>query len=619
MTHSPPMDGAHAVADAEPTLTAVRRMFPFDVDPYAPNARELLRAGRVCLSEAVREAASAVPGILRADSQASEAFALLELEGLLDPTVFARRYLLGLIAPSITHESQQIRAERLGAWFELAGLPLSASVEFMWLALRLLHRAVAQLPWPHERRSALAAILTARMRQELKAQMEGQYRLSLDRHRLVVELEQWRMHAGSWPEFVNGAMNRLSGQLGLVALALGRPDSDARIIYEFTSSGFAPYMDAIESMGIGSLVMDARSIFGHSPQARAWRSRSIESNRSYLVDHGAAPWASAAHAAGIHSSAAFPIDDPDGRVIAILALYGRWPRQFESEPTRLFLQALRQVFAQAYAEFGRRSRVGIIPAEVRRTHLQLLSRGAVRLVYQPIIDLQRGKPIAVEALARLEDGGTSFIPPVDFLAGFGGAELNRLFVLGLRMGLRQLAQWDAQDVSLGLTLNLPPTVLVHADCVRWIQDALARTRIDPSRLMLELLEDEETSATAMRDVAIQQLATLGVRLVMDDFGSGYSNLWRLRSLPFHSVKFDRQLLSDLDGAVPQKQQFLAALMGVARSLGLRTVLEGIETPDRLRRARVLGADAGQGFVLSPPMLAEDVPEWTRSFQPDWRH
>ncbi|EQD61006.1 Diguanylate phosphodiesterase, predicted domain protein, partial [mine drainage metagenome] len=148
---------------------------------------------------------------------------------------------------------------------------------------------------------------------------------------------------------------------------------------------------------------------------------------------------------------------------------------------------------------------------------------------------------------------------------------------GCAWGLRHLAQWDLHSLSLALTLNLPPSVLVHPDCVRWIQDALAATGMAPQRLMLELLEDEETSATAMRDIAIQHLATLGVRLVMDDFGSGYSNLWRLRNLPFHSVKFDRQLLADLDTDHPQQPQFLEALLAVARSLRLRTVLGGLET------------------------------------------
>jgi EAL domain-containing protein (putative c-di-GMP-specific phosphodiesterase class I) len=103
---------------------------------------------------------------------------------------------------------------------------------------------------------------------------------------------------------------------------------------------------------------------------------------------------------------------------------------------------------------------------------------------------------------------------------------------------------------------------------------------------------------------------------MDDFGSGYSNLWRLRNLPFHSVKFDRRLLADLDTDPLQQSQFLEALLAVARSLRLRTVLEGLETQDQVDLACKLGADAGQGFALSLPLLPEQVPSWAAHFE--WR-
>ncbi len=616
MSESLPNLGVGEASQADATTADRPRVDLQDVDPYADRVGVELRAAAAVLMPAMREAAASIRSILDADPQGRVTFALLEREGLVDPTRFAERYLLGVYSPRLTRQRQRRRAHLIGQWFELMGLPLSLSVEAMWLVLRLLHRAIAQLPWGRERRSQLATFLTARMREELKAQIDGQRQLALVRHRLIVALEQWRVEATDWPEFVAGAMRRLSGRLGLVALALGRPDSEARIVYEFTSPGFMPYLEAIKRLRVGSLMMDASSTFGHSPQARAWRSRSIETNPSYLIDTGAAPWAPAAHAVGIHASAAFPIDDLGGQAAAVFALYGQWPRQFEPEPARLFLQALRQVFAQAYVELGRRSRTEIIPAEVRREHLQLLSRGAVQMVYQPIVDLRSGQPFAVEALARLEQGAQPLIQPSNFLTGFGRAELNRLFVLGLRMGLRHLAQWDLHSLSLALTLNLPPSVLVHPDCVRWIQDALAATGMAPQRLMLELLEDEETSATAMRDIAIQHLAELGVRLVMDDFGSGYSNLWRLRNLPFHSVKFDRRLLADLDTDPLQQSQFLEALLAVARSLRLRTVLEGLETQDQVDLACTLGADAGQGFALSLPLLPEQVPSWAAHFE--WR-
>ena len=601
-----------APAGAEAALADVHALDR--LDPYDAAARALIREASPALHSTIDAAAGAARALIDSDPRGQPILALLELEGLLDGTASIRRHLTWIAHARLTRQRQRTRARTVGQSFEALGVPLSVAVECMWVALRLMHKAVARLPWPHERRSALIAVLTARMREELKAQLDGQHEQTLLRHQLIVALERWRMEATDWPEFVTGAMRRLAGHLGIVALALGRPDNEARIVYEFTSSGFQPYFAAIQRLQVGSLTMDAHNSFGHSPQASAWRSRRIETNRSYRVDAGAAPWAPAAHEAGIYSSAALPIDDLGGEPVALLALYGRWPAQFEPDAMRLFLQALRQVFDQAFVELGRRNRAQLLPDEIRRGHLQLLSHGAVELAYQPIIELTGGTPVMVEALARLGDGPTALIQPKDFLTGFGRAELHRLFVLGLRMGLRQLALWDQQHIHLSLAVNLPPSVLVHPDCVQWVQDSLARAGIAPGRLALELLEDEETSATALRDIAIQRLAQQGVRLVMDDFGSGFSNLWRLRMLPFDSVKFDRQLLAGLDATHPKRRHFLAALLNVPRSLGLRTVLEGLETTSLVELAVQLGADAGQGYALSAPLHAAHVPQWMREFK-----
>ncbi len=612
----PPPDGNQAAASAPAAQSVLAEVRALDrLDPYDAQARALIREARAGLHDALEAAAEATRALIDTNAAGRALLDLLEREGLVQGSAWVRRCLTGLLHPRLNRGRHVARARALGGSLEGLGVPLSLAVEAMWVVLRRLQRAVAALPWPRERRSALAAVLTARMREELKAQIDGAHEQTLVRHRLIVALERWRAEAADWPEFVTGAMQRLAVHPGIVALALGRPDNDARIVYEFTSPGFQPYLEAIQRMGIGPLTLDERQSFGHSPQARAWRSRRIETNRSYHLDPGAAPWAGAARTAGIRASAAVPIDDLGGEPVALLALYGRWPGLFEPEAMRVFLQALRQVFDQAYRELGRRSRGQLLPDAVRRGHLQLLSHGAVQWAYQPVVDLHSGMPVMVEALARLGDDTAATIPPREFLSGFGRAELHRLFVLGLRAGLGQLAQWDRQDVRLALAVNLPPSVLVHPDCVDWVQDALVRTGIAPARLALELLEDEETAATALRDVAIQRLSRLGARLVMDDFGSGFSNLWRLRTLPFDSVKFDRQLLGDLAGAQPRRRDFLAALVNVPRSLGLRTVLEGLETPMLIGLARQLGADAGQGYAISPPLPAADVPGWLRGYAP----
>ncbi len=612
-SRSGPDGGADAPSARQATAVGAGLRSRGEIAAYGAQAQALLRPAGTTLNRAAAKAANHVESLFLADAKGGEVVRLIERENLSNWTASSRSHLRAICSPALTEHRHKRMARDIGRTFELLGLPLSLAVEGMWLALRTLHREVADLPWPREHQTALASILTARMRVELKAEIDGQHELWVMRDQLIVGLEQWRTECASWTEFVGEAMGRLSNHPGIIAATVGRPDSDAQFVFEFMSPGFSPYWAEIRRRRIGPLSMDAGSAFGQSPQARAWRSRSIETNPSYMIDPGAGPWWPAAHVAGIHSSAALPIDDIDGEPAAMLALYGALPGQFETQTMRLFLQALRQVFSQAFMELGRRSRPVILPAEVRQRQLQLLNRGAVQMLYQPIVDLATGKPSMVEALARLEPAGGPLVEPAAFLAGFGRTELNRLFVLGLRMALRQLAAWDSEGLNLALTLNLPPSVLVHSDCMRWVRNSLDETGIAPQRLSLELLEDQETSAATLRDTAIDQLATLGVKLVMDDFGSGYSNLWRLRSLPFDAVKFDRQMLTELQADQPRMVRFLAALMNVVRGLDLRVVIEGLESPALVELACSLEADAGQGYALSPPLTAALLPAWIRDF------
>lgn len=580
---------------------------------YAPEAQALLRLARPALDATINEIPDRIRTLVWMDFACVEDLDLLEREGIVDCMTFTRCYLDVLCSPTLTEARHRHMARAIGRSCELLGLPLSLLVEGLWLALHALNRTVVRLQWARGQRAQLAAVLSARVRDALHAINDGQHELSTTRHQLMIELEQWRATAGSWDAFAIGAMERLSKHPGMVAIAIGRPDPDARIAYEFESPRFVAYLAEVQRRGVGPLSMDASNTFGQSPQARAWRSRDIEINHSYLVDAGAGPWAQAAHAVGIHASTALPIIDSEGEPAVLLALYGALPGQFGTQSMGLFLQALRQVFSQAYVELGQLGRAQPLPVDVRRRQLQLLSRGAVQMVYQPIVDLATGVPTAVEALARLVSDHGRLIPPAVFLGGFGRPELNRLFVLGLQQALHDLTIWDQAGVHLSVTLNLPPSVLVHRDCLRWVIEGFATSGVNPDRLMLELLEDEDAAASNQRDDAINQLATLGVKLIMDDFGSGYSNLWRMRSMPFDAVKLDQSLLTELSTDQPRTVRFLAGLIDLVQGLGLRAVVEGLSSPELVELACILGANAGQGYALSRPLSPKDVPVWVRNF------
>ncbi len=581
---------------------------------YASEAQAWLRLARPALDAAIDSMLDQIQALVQMNAACAEDLDLFEREGVLACPNFSRSYLRLLCSPTLTESRHRRMARAIGRSSELLGLPLSLLVEGLWLALHELNRTVARLPWAREQRVHLMAMLSARVRDALHSINDGQHELSSACHQLIIDLELWRTKARNWDAFAVGAMERLARHPGIVAIAIGRPNPDAQIVYEYESPRFTAYLAEVQRQGVGPLSMDASNTFGQSPQARAWRSREIETNRSYLVDAGAAPWARAAHATGIHSSAALPITDSEGDPTALLALYGALPGQFGTQSMGLFLQALRQVFSQAYVELGQLGRAQPLPVDVRRRQLQLLSRGAVQMVYQPIVDLATGIPTSVEALARLVSDEGQLILPAEFLGGFGRPELNRLFVLGLQQALHDLATWDQAGVHLSVTLNLPPSVLVHPDCLRWMIEGFAMSGIATNRLMLELLEDEDVAMSTQRDDAINQLATLGVQLIMDDFGSGYSNLWRMRSLPFDAVKLDQSLLTEINAEQPRSLHFLAGLIDLVQGLGLRAVVEGLSSPELVEIARALGADAGQGYALARPMLPADLVAWVQSFR-----
>lgn len=136
--------------------------------------------------------------------------------------------------------------------------------------------------------------------------------------------------------------------------------------------------------------------------------------------------------------------------------------------------------------------------------------------------------------------------------------------------------------------------------------ALAETGLKPLRLALEFVETVFLDDSEETLAALHALKTLGVQIVLDDFGTGYSSLSYLRSFPFDAVKIDRCFISDL-GASTTSNVIVQAVILIADGLGISTVAEGIETDQQLQFLKVLGCKEVQGFKLSKPVPAAEVP------------
>jgi EAL domain-containing protein (putative c-di-GMP-specific phosphodiesterase class I) len=147
--------------------------------------------------------------------------------------------------------------------------------------------------------------------------------------------------------------------------------------------------------------------------------------------------------------------------------------------------------------------------------------------------------------------------------------------------------------------------LLSPHFVESVATILQNSDLPPSRLVLELTESQLVGRAGPELQVLKRLRELGIRLAIDDFGTGYSSLAYLRQLPVQVVKVDRSLLEDV-GIDPQATLLAGSVVTMSREQGLLVVVEGLEDLDSVRLLRELGADAGQGFALSPALPAAEM-------------
>ena len=230
-----------------------------------------------------------------------------------------------------------------------------------------------------------------------------------------------------------------------------------------------------------------------------------------------------------------------------------------------------------------------------------LARSEFELHYQPIVSFPDTKIVGVEALARWRHPTRGLLAPGSFI---GLAEETGLIVaLGrhlLEAACRQTVRWREQGYDLDVAVNVSGRQLQDADLVHTVAGVLATTGLRADRLTLEITESvllhEASTATTL-----QALRTLGVRLAIDDFGSGYSSLDYLRRFPVDILKVDRSLIGSITSRGDVK--FLDAIVQLADSLGLETVAEGIETDQHCDCVRLASFSHGLGYLFARPLAA----------------
>ena len=247
----------------------------------------------------------------------------------------------------------------------------------------------------------------------------------------------------------------------------------------------------------------------------------------------------------------------------------------------------------------------IVRLQLENDMAGVIANHQLRLVYQPVVELETDRIVGFEALLRWDHPELGTVAPERFIPI--AEETGMIIPIGewvLDHACATAAEWIARhQVPLTMAVNISARQLGSPDLVDQVRRALRTTGLEPRSLVLELTESVlmlDTDATVAR---LERLRTLGIRIAIADIGAGYSSLSYLRHLPLDILKIDRSFVDNLDAS---NTEFVSTILRLSRSLGLSVVAEGIETDTELEVLTALGCELGQGFLYAQPMGREDI-------------
>jgi diguanylate cyclase (GGDEF)-like protein/PAS domain S-box-containing protein len=309
----------------------------------------------------------------------------------------------------------------------------------------------------------------------------------------------------------------------------------------------------------------------------------------------------------------------DGHEVNVTASLGIALADEESTPETL----LRGADAAMYLAKERgRGRLEVFDKALRTRHENrfatesalrvALEREEFAVQYQPVVDLLTGSMVGAEALVRWQHPERGLVSPADFIPL---AEESGLIVpIGawvLEQACLQLVEWQRDQPSMTVSVNLSVRQVLAADIVGVIDDILRRTGVPPATLSLELTESVFMEDHNYFARTLASLKALGVQLAIDDFGTGYSSLGYLKRFPIDAVKVDRTFVEGL-GTDPHDTALVAAILAMAEALDLTVTAEGVETQDQLAHLGRLQCQKAQGFYLSRPAPASEVTDFVKN-------
>lgn len=523
------------------------------------------------------------------------------------------RHVFLLPSPALTQEEHEAAAIDIGLEHALVGANTLWRIEVFNGLQEAAVRAISEGVADPARKARAARAISSRIF------LEMQYRISCFRRvddsifSAMARMDEVAIKATNLPDLVHGVLSAIASVEGDVCGLFGRSDAHGVLQIEASIGRRAEvYHETLMGSSAPGISLRAKDGAEPTPVQRAWSTGSIAIVPSWAADASVGPWKEFGRTIGFRSAVAIPLLDRSGQSIAMFNLYSPWPGYFSSRRIGYFLSHAQKILSHGFQQHPQPRVVAL--AEQRR-YLDLLQRGRVRMLFQPVVSLRDGRVAKFEALARLAGEDGTLVPPGAFLSTFGEEELLGLFEQGLQQALQMRAQFDAQALPIHLGLNFPPEGFINPRYEEILFATLAASGVDPRWLVLEILEHGDLGASdaRVRDF-LTRLRDVGIRIAQDDLGSGHSSLLRLEQFAFDAVKIDQGLVR---GAMAEPQhalEFILYLTRLSHARGLPVTVEGLETSGLVEAATLLGADYGQGYAIARPMPAAEVVPWARGYR-----
>ncbi len=580
------------------------------ITPYGPAAEDLLTSG----FSAVEARLPRVMEHFYAELQLHEGMAamlgVLPAEGMAD---FKRRvadHVRMLFQPELTWEAHRANAMRAGLTYAACG------AEEVWLLEvidRLREVLVSTLGGGVERDARPLSIVLQRLGLERQWQLESMRTLQRRRVAVLAKLNALAWSAESYLDLIEGVVHTLAAHEEVLASAVGRPDANGKLTYEAVCGDvFARYLQALENGEVAPILVSADRPEGNGPSGRAWRTATVQRCPHYATDPSMTSWRDLGVTMGLVSSVAIPLCPSPRSPAAVLTIYGAFPGGFQSEDQQAFVEQIKTVLDLALSRLAPpRPGAELLPFFVRERWRGLITTDAMQMHYQPVVRLADGYIAELEALARLRDADGELLLPARFLPALGDSELVQLFGQGLTQATACRQRLAGLGFTLDISVNIPAVAVEDSRYVEMAAAVLAATSCPPAAVLLEILESPIGNGDSAPRVlsGMKALKELGVRLVEDDLGAGYSSLVRLRQWPFDRVKIDQALVKQVSDDPLRTLRLIRQLIRLGHDLDLEVVVEGLETTGLIEAALILGADLGQGYALARPMPADRLQGW----------